>query len=171
MSTFADVFSERPEREPVHDQADDHERREHQRRHRQRRPAEARVAEPGGEGAEHQELAMRDVEDAHQPVLQVQAERDQRVDAAGDQAGGDQLDPRPRRHGLVPVGGERAGPARPTYFQAGLFGFSAAVAIAFGQTTSNSPFCHWLTLPGVPTFSLPAKRILPRIVECSWPAT
>jgi hypothetical protein len=29
-----------------------------------------------------------------------------------------------------------------------LAGTSGAVAIAFGQTTSNSPFCHWPTLPG-----------------------
>ena len=48
---------------------------------------------------------------------------------------------------------------------------SGAVAIGFGHTTSNSPFCHWLTEPGVPTFSLPTNRILPMIEACSVPAT
>jgi hypothetical protein len=32
----------------------------------------------------------------------------------------------------------------------------AAVATDLGQTTSNSPFCYWLTVPAVPAFSLPA---------------
>ncbi len=59
----------------------------------QRRDAERRLRRPGEEGAEHQELAVGDVQDAHQPVLQVEAERDQRIDAAGDQAGGDELGP------------------------------------------------------------------------------
>ena len=63
--------------------------------------------------------------------------------------------------------GIRARPQHP----GGLGGISGAVAIAFGQTTSNSPFCHWPTLPGVPTFSLPTNLILPRMVVCSVPAT
>ena len=46
------------------------------------------VRHPGEVGAQHQELAVRDVQDAHQAVLQVQAERDQRIDAARDQAAG-----------------------------------------------------------------------------------
>ena len=113
---------------------------------------------PGQVGAEHQELAVRDVQDAHQPVLQVQPERDQRVDAAGDQAGGEQLEPAPSVSGHV-------------HFQAASAAFSGAVAIVFGHTTSNSPFCHWLTVPGVPTFSLPANLMLPMMVLCSVPAT
>jgi hypothetical protein len=54
---------------------------------------------------------------------------------------------------------------------AGFAAISAAVAFAFGHTTSNSPFCHWLTVPGMPTFSLPLNLMLPRIVLCSVPAT
>ena len=98
---------------------------------------------------------MRNVEDAHQPVLQVQPERHQGVDAPGDETGGDQFDPGREGH----------------HFQAGLFGFSRAVAIFAGHTTSNSPFCHWPTLPGVPTFSLPSKRMSPRMVLWVVPAT
>jgi len=45
------------------------------------------------------------------------------------------------------------------------------VARLRGHTTSNSPFCHWLTVPGTPTFSLPLKRMSPRIVLCVPPAT
>ena len=45
------------------------------------------------------------------------------------------------------------------YFQAGLAGFSFAVASFSGQTTSNSPFCHWLTVPGVPATPNPARVI------------
>ena len=41
----------------------------------------------------------------------------------------------------------------------------------FGQITSNSPFCHWLTEPGVATFSLPLNLILPITVSWVLPAT
>ena len=36
----------------------------------------------------------------------------------------------------------------------------AAVARSFGQMTSNSPFCHWPTEPGVLMFSLPWENWL-----------
>jgi hypothetical protein len=39
-----------------------------------------------------------------------------------------------------------------------------AVARAGGHTTSKSPPCHWLTVPGIEAFSLPSKRIGPRMV-------
>jgi hypothetical protein len=52
------------------------------------RHAKLRLHHPRQVRAQHQELAMRDVQDAHQPVLQVQAQRDQRVDAPGDETGG-----------------------------------------------------------------------------------
>lgn len=48
--------------------------------------------------------------------------------------------------------------------QAGLFGFSLAVATFGGHTTSNSPFCHWLTVPGVAVFSLPVNLMSPMMV-------
>jgi hypothetical protein len=63
------------------------------RDHRQRRPAERSRRDPGDEGPQHQELAVRDVEDAHQAVLEIQSQRDERVDAAGDDPGGDQFEP------------------------------------------------------------------------------
>jgi len=44
-------------------------------------------------GPDHEELAVRDVEDAHQPVLQIQPERDERVDAPGDETGGEEFEP------------------------------------------------------------------------------
>ncbi len=67
-----------------------------------------------------------------------------------------------------------APPARRTrrrQTQAGLGASTWAVAMLRGQTTSNSPPCHWLTAPGVPTFSLPLKRMRPTIVLCSVLAT
>ena len=45
---------------------------------------------------------MRDVEDAHEPVLQVQAQRYQCIDAPGDQPAGQQLQPGRKGHGLLP---------------------------------------------------------------------
>ena len=50
-------------------------------------------------------------------------------------------------------------------------GVSDPVAMLFGHTTSNSPFCHWLTEPGVATFSLPLNLILPTTVSCVLLAT
>src|SRR3990167_6355639 len=60
-----------------------------------------------------------------------------------------------------------AGAARgELYFQAGFAGLSLAVATFCGHTTSNSPFCHWPTVPGVPTFSLPLNLMSPMMVLC-----
>ena len=42
--------------------------------------------EPGDDGAEHEELAMRDVDDTHDAEHQRQAERRQRQHCRGDQA-------------------------------------------------------------------------------------
>jgi hypothetical protein len=61
-----------PEAQPVHGHAQHHQHRERHRHEDQRRDAEGRVRPPRQEGAQHQELAVRDVHDAHQPVLQVQ---------------------------------------------------------------------------------------------------
>jgi len=55
---------------------------------------------PGEVCPHHEELAMRDVEDAHQPVLQVQPERDERIDAAGDETGGEEFEPGGEGHAL-----------------------------------------------------------------------
>ena len=88
--------------QPVHRQAQRHQHRERHRHHQQRRQAQRGLRHPGEVGADHQELAVRDVQDAHQPVLQVQAERHQRVDAAGDQAGGEQFEPGGGGHASVP---------------------------------------------------------------------
>jgi hypothetical protein len=42
-------------------------------------------------GTDHDDIAMRDVEEAHRPVDQVESKRDAGVEAAGDQRRGEQL--------------------------------------------------------------------------------
>ncbi len=84
--------------QPVHGHADQHHHDEGDRCHRQRRDAPARVRQPGQEGTQHEELAVGDVQDAHQPVLQVQAERHQRIDRAGNDTRGKKFDPGAQRH-------------------------------------------------------------------------
>ena len=90
--------------EPVHRQPHRHQHREADRDHQQRRDPQRGMRRPGEKGAQHQEFAMRDVEHPHQPVLQVEAERDQRIDAPGDETGGDQLEPGTRAHRCAAVG-------------------------------------------------------------------
>src|SRR5438093_1559519 len=58
--------------------------RDHEREQRVHPPR--RVQRIGNVGAEHEELTVGDVEHAHQAVLEIEAQRDQRVDAADDQA-------------------------------------------------------------------------------------
>ena len=125
------------------------------RRHRQepeRARSRRRAQRVGQVGTDHQELAVRDVHDAEQPVLQIETDRDQRVDTAGDEAGDRE------------VREER-------YFHAGFGKTGAAVARSLGHTTSNSPFSHWPIVPGVVMFSLPWKRIGPTTVWNSVTAT
>src|SRR5262250_4012401 len=51
---------------------------------------------------EHQEFAMRHVENPHEPVLQIEPHRDERVDPARDEPRNDQLNPKPHRTRLTP---------------------------------------------------------------------
>ncbi|MNT58376.1 hypothetical protein D3C72_1958050 [compost metagenome] len=81
-----------------------HQQAEQHRHHPQRRQAERGLHHPGQVGPHHQELAVRDVEDAHQPVLQVQPQRDERVDAPGDETGGEQFEPGGEGHARVREG-------------------------------------------------------------------
>ncbi len=77
----------------------------------------------------------------------------------------------PCRSGLAGVSAldERREPPG-LHFHSGLGNTSGAVARWGGHTTWNSPFCHWDTVPGVATFSLPSKRMGPTTVWNSWVA-
>ena len=82
---------------------------------------------------------MGHVEDAHEAVLEIQPHGHQRIDAARDDAGDDQLDPEP--HGERALAGAAPREAR-AYFHAGLGMDSFAVARLAGHTTSKSPPTH-----------------------------
>lgn len=98
---------------------------------------------------------MGDVEDAHQPVLQVQAQGHQRINAASDQAEAISSSQavkdmvvdvsKSNRQDICRRARAATGPwpaaAAVVAYQAGLL-ISVAVASLGGQTTSNSPFCH-----------------------------
>ncbi len=123
----------------------------------------ALVRRPREEGAQHQELAVGDVQDAHQPVLQVEPERHERVHAPGDQARGQQFEQaadgtsasdRPGEKPASPgtrsggrVRAARAGPRPPR-------------TRGLRATSATTPPCHSRRAHGL---SLPAKRILPSI--------
>jgi len=94
--------------EPDHEEDERDDGHEHERVHLQHG-----VREPREIGAEHQELAVRDVHDAHQPVLQVEADGDHGIDATGDQAGRGEFEPESHAAGADATTAPRS-PAEPS---------------------------------------------------------
>jgi hypothetical protein len=56
----------------MNDQAQAHEHHKRNGNHQERRNSEAGLHHPGEVGTQHQEFAMRNVQNAHQAVLQIQ---------------------------------------------------------------------------------------------------
>ena len=90
--------------EPVQRHADGEGRGRGDEQGEQRRHAPPRVQGEGEVGPEHQELAVRDVEHPHEPVLEVQPQRDERVDAARREPADDDVGEKRPRHGRTRVG-------------------------------------------------------------------
>ena len=129
-------------------------------RHRERQAenridAEQRVHKESGEGRAHQELAISEVHDARHAVLQIEADRDERVEPAQDHAAENDFDQRHaatrRRSGRPGARGwpvatgslrplQRAAPAAHHAGLGKIAGF--APGISAGATPTNWPFCH-----------------------------
>src|SRR5262249_46400943 len=103
---------------------------------------------PGAVHREHQELAVGEVDDAQHAEDQRQADAHERVDAADEQTGDDQLSdgchrPRSRRDGNARAARQRGRASRQRWLQFGSGTMTGSVVASFfGNTWLLPVFCH-----------------------------
>src|SRR2546430_5951984 len=90
--------------------------------------------------ADGHELAVREVDDAHDAEDEREPDPHHGVDAAGEDARGDRLDEPDEVHQWVRLAWR--------FSQGGVGYAGSPEAVSFGQTTTNLPFCTWMMSEG-----------------------